>query len=75
MHRTEREALAAASGIVSTMVGAVTLANIAPDAATAGAILKNAQALIKERYSSGGSLRGSRCQEVVEGRTQAPKRG
>jgi TetR/AcrR family transcriptional repressor of nem operon len=72
-HRTEREALAAASGIVSTMVGAVTLADIAPDAATASAILKNAQTLIKER--SARSLRGSRRQEVVEGRTQAPKRG
>jgi TetR/AcrR family transcriptional regulator, transcriptional repressor for nem operon len=47
-HRTRREALVIASGIVSTIVGAVTLAEIAPDAATANAILSNARVLIKE---------------------------
>jgi TetR/AcrR family transcriptional repressor of nem operon len=51
-HLTKREALATASAIVSTLVGAVTLADIAPDSATASAILKDAQALIKERTSS-----------------------
>jgi TetR/AcrR family transcriptional repressor of nem operon len=50
-HMVRREALATASGILSTLVGAVTLAEIAPDAATAHAILSNARALIKERIS------------------------
>jgi TetR/AcrR family transcriptional repressor of nem operon len=48
-HMARREALVAASGILSTLVGAVTLAEIAPDPATANAILSNARALIKER--------------------------
>ena len=47
-HRTSRGALATASGILSTLVGAVTLAEIAPDRATANAILSNAKALIRE---------------------------
>ena len=47
-HRTGRGALATASGILATLVGAVTLAEIAPDPATAGAILSNAKVLIKE---------------------------
>jgi TetR/AcrR family transcriptional regulator, transcriptional repressor for nem operon len=51
-HRTRREALATASGIVSTLVGAVTLAEIAPDSATASAILNNAKVLIKEHIFS-----------------------
>ena len=46
-HRTRRRALAIASGIMSTLVGAVTLADIAPDPATASAILSNAKVLIK----------------------------
>jgi TetR/AcrR family transcriptional repressor of nem operon len=46
-HRTRRGALATASGIMSTLVGAVTLADIAPDPAMAGAILSNAKVLIK----------------------------
>jgi TetR/AcrR family transcriptional regulator, transcriptional repressor for nem operon len=46
-HRTTRGALATASGIVSTLVGAVTLAEIAQDPAMAGAILSNAKVLIK----------------------------
>jgi TetR/AcrR family transcriptional repressor of nem operon len=50
----KREALAKASGILSTLVGAVTLAQIAPDTATANAILSNARALIKERVSFAG---------------------
>ena len=48
-HMSRREALVTASGILSTLVGAVTLAEIAPDPATAHAILSNARALIKER--------------------------
>jgi TetR/AcrR family transcriptional repressor of nem operon len=47
-HRTRRDALATASGIVSTLVGAVTLADIALDSAMASAILSNAKVLIKE---------------------------
>ncbi len=45
---TRRRALATASGIVSGLVGAVTLAEIAPDPATASSILSNAKFLIKE---------------------------
>jgi len=48
-HLTRREAVATASGILSTLVGAVTLAEIAPDPAMANAILRDARALIKER--------------------------
>jgi TetR/AcrR family transcriptional regulator, transcriptional repressor for nem operon len=47
-HQTRRERLATASGIVSTIVGAVTLAEIALDSATAAAILRNARVLIME---------------------------
>jgi hypothetical protein len=46
--RQRRGALATASGIVSTLVGAVTLAEIAPDPAMASAILSNAEVLIGE---------------------------
>lgn len=41
-----------ASAIVSTMVGAVTLANIASDPATASSIVSNAQAFIRSHLSS-----------------------
>jgi TetR/AcrR family transcriptional repressor of nem operon len=51
-HKTRREALATASGIVSTMVGAVTLADIAYDSRTANAILNNAQVCIGGVLSS-----------------------
>jgi TetR/AcrR family transcriptional repressor of nem operon len=51
-HRTRRGALATASGIVSTLVGAVTLAEIAPDPAMANAILSNAMVLVKELIRS-----------------------
>jgi TetR/AcrR family transcriptional regulator, transcriptional repressor for nem operon len=43
------EALAVSSGLVSTMVGAVMLSNIAPDKATAKSILSDAHALIWAR--------------------------
>lgn len=62
-HQTRREALAAASGIVSTLVGAVTLADTASDSATASAILNNAEALIKECYSPTGSIARTRNRE------------
>lgn len=47
-NRTRRAALVAANGIVCTLVGAVTLAEIAPEPAIASAILSNAKALITE---------------------------
>jgi TetR/AcrR family transcriptional regulator, transcriptional repressor for nem operon len=47
-NRTKRAALVTAGGIVSTLVGAVTLAEIAPEPAIAGAILGNAKAVIGE---------------------------
>jgi len=47
-NRTRRAALATASGIVSTLVGAVMLAEIAPEPAIARAMLSNAKALITE---------------------------
>ena len=47
-NRTRRAALVTAGGIVSTLVGAVTLAEIAPEPAIASAILSNAKALIRE---------------------------
>lgn len=45
--KNRREALSIARGIVSTMVGAVTLADIACDSTTANAILDNAQVFIE----------------------------
>ncbi len=48
-HQTRRGALTTASGIVSTLVGAVTLAEIAPDSAIASAILRNAKVLIRKQ--------------------------
>jgi TetR/AcrR family transcriptional regulator, transcriptional repressor for nem operon len=48
-HLSKAEAAATASGLASTMVGAVTLANVTADRATALSILSNAQALIRAR--------------------------
>jgi TetR/AcrR family transcriptional repressor of nem operon len=45
-NQTRRKALTIASGIVSTLVGAVALAEIAPDSAMGSAILKNAEVVI-----------------------------
>jgi TetR/AcrR family transcriptional repressor of nem operon len=45
-NQTRRKALTIASGIVSTLVGAVALAEIAPDSAMANAIRKNATVII-----------------------------
>jgi TetR/AcrR family transcriptional repressor of nem operon len=45
------EALTTASGVVSTMAGAVMLSNMTPDKATARSILKDAQALIRTRLA------------------------
>lgn len=47
-NRTKRAALVTAGGIVSMLVGAVTLAEIAPEPAIASAILSNAKAFIRE---------------------------
>ena len=47
--QTRRGALNTASGIVSTLVGAVTLAEIASDSAMARSILRNAKVLIKKQ--------------------------
>ncbi len=47
-NRTKRAALVTAGGIVSTLVGAVTLAEIASEPAIASAILSNAKAVIRE---------------------------
>ncbi|MBB5058077.1 TetR/AcrR family transcriptional repressor of nem operon [Granulicella aggregans] len=44
--QNKKKRLRIASGIVSTMVGAVTLARIAPDAAVAKTILANAKAAV-----------------------------
>ncbi len=51
LHQTRSKALITASGVVSTLVGAITLAEIAPDSAMASAILRNAKILIKKRIS------------------------
>jgi TetR/AcrR family transcriptional repressor of nem operon len=45
--KNRSKALATASGIVSTMVGAVTLAGIASDSPAANTILSNAQVFVK----------------------------
>lgn len=50
-HQTRRKALIIANGIVSTLVGAITLAEIAPKAEMASATLINAKILI-EKYIS-----------------------
>lgn len=55
-HLSRPEALAIASGTVSTMAGAVVLANITQDRATARSILGDAHALIRDRLSRGGRL-------------------
>jgi TetR/AcrR family transcriptional repressor of nem operon len=52
-HLSKAEAARVASGVASTMVGAVMLAKIAPDKATASSMLSNAHALIRERLSLG----------------------
>ena len=56
--RSRHEALATASGILSTLVGAVTLADIAPDPRTANAILNNAWRFIKGLLSDRGPHAG-----------------
>jgi TetR/AcrR family transcriptional repressor of nem operon len=60
------EAVALASAFVSTMVGAVTLADIAPDQAMARDILRNAQAVITAQLASRSGL--SRIKTRVGGR-------
>jgi TetR/AcrR family transcriptional repressor of nem operon len=50
------DALAAASGVVSTMVGAVMLSNIASDKASARAILSNGHAAVRTLLSPVGGV-------------------
>jgi len=49
-HQTRRKAFTIANGIVSTLVGAITLAEIAPDSAMASATLTSAKILIKKIF-------------------------
>jgi TetR/AcrR family transcriptional repressor of nem operon len=51
-HVKKEEAVAIASGVVSTMVGAVTMANLAPNKAAAAVILNDAHALIRTLLSA-----------------------
>jgi TetR/AcrR family transcriptional repressor of nem operon len=51
-HVSKVEALAIAGGVVSTMVGAVTMANLAPTKTTASAILNNAHGMIRTLLSA-----------------------
>jgi len=50
-HVSTVEAFAVAGGVVSTMVGAVTMANLAPTKAAASAILSNAHGVIRALLS------------------------
>jgi TetR/AcrR family transcriptional repressor of nem operon len=59
-HVKKAEASAIAGGVVSTMVGAVTLANLAPDKAAAGAILSNAHGVIRTLLSATGAVAKTR---------------
>lgn len=61
-HLSRAEALTIASAIVSTMVGAVMLANITLDKAAASAILSNAHAMISARLIPAGSRRRTHAQ-------------
>jgi TetR/AcrR family transcriptional repressor of nem operon len=56
MHLTRAKRVALASGVVSTMAGAVMLANITEDKAAARSILDNARALVRARLSQGGRV-------------------
>jgi TetR/AcrR family transcriptional regulator, transcriptional repressor for nem operon len=71
-HLGKDEALAASSGLVSTMVGAVVLSNIASDKATARSILSDAHALIRAWLSSEESLSHKRRAGGI-GRSQRPR--
>jgi TetR/AcrR family transcriptional regulator, transcriptional repressor for nem operon len=55
-HVSEVEALAIARGVVSTMVGAVTMANLAPTKTAASAILSNAHGVIRTLLSVTGAV-------------------
>jgi TetR/AcrR family transcriptional regulator, transcriptional repressor for nem operon len=59
-HLSKADALAIAGGVVSTMVGAVTLANLAPNKAAASAILSNAHGVIKTLLSGAVEIPKSR---------------
>jgi TetR/AcrR family transcriptional repressor of nem operon len=55
-HVSKVEALAIAGGVVSTMVGAVTMANLAPNKTAASAILSNAHGVIRTLLSGAGAV-------------------
>jgi TetR/AcrR family transcriptional repressor of nem operon len=55
-HGSEVEALAIAGGVVSTMVGAVTMSNLAPTKTAASAILNNAHGVIRTLLSGAGAI-------------------
>jgi TetR/AcrR family transcriptional repressor of nem operon len=55
-HVSKTEALAIAGGVVSTMVGAVTMANLAPNKAAAEAILSNAHGVIRTLLFATGAV-------------------
>jgi TetR/AcrR family transcriptional regulator, transcriptional repressor for nem operon len=57
---TKAEAIKVAGGIVSTMVGAVTLADITGSRATARSILNNARVLIEYRLAGLKTKRNSK---------------
>ena len=59
-HVKKDEAFAIAGGVMSTMVGAVTLANLAPNKAAAGAILSDAHVVIRTLLSATGSVAKNR---------------
>jgi TetR/AcrR family transcriptional regulator, transcriptional repressor for nem operon len=66
-HVSKAEALAIAGGVVSTMVGAVTMANLAAEKAAAGAILSNAHGVIRTLLFQAGAVvkTGSRAKKRV----------
>lgn len=60
IHVSRVEALAIAGGVVSTMVGAVTMANLASTKTAAGAVLSNAHGVIRTLLSGGRAIPKSR---------------
>ena len=56
VHLKKAEAMKVASGVLSAMVGAVTLANLTADKAEAAAILRDAHVLIRGRIAVDGAV-------------------
>jgi len=59
-HVSDAEALVIAGGVVSTMVGAVTMANLASTKTAASAVLSNAHGVIRTLLSGAGAVPKSR---------------